>query len=459
MTSLPKKFTAHVVSGNYPSRTIERRAIVTLCRQQVPIGTVAWFTKRHLDTVTRWRDRFANGNVLDDKPRPGAERKFDDAAERQIFLFYTQTPPPPGCRRWTLRWGETYLADDGIRVDHCTLMRILHKYRFQSHKRIDFMHLIDPDFFPKFEHITSVYKAGHPYLFCFDECPCLQAITRDVPDLPGHDGSLKIDNRYHRHGTTDLIAFMNYATGQVFHRCTPNHDTATLVQVFTEHVLNQPADAKLHYICDNLYPHFNDQLCQAVAQLSGVNYNPLSCGKHRRKWLQRDDKRIVIHFIPFHSSWLNMIESWFSVMKSHCLRHSWFDSVDALRDEIAEFIRTWNQRFAHPFKFRYDGVGLQESFICRLTRLIASKSPQMDTKFLTNQFLLLHNVWSNYHGNVSPQNWAEFYDKFEKGEKIIQRIIETEKGPIRKKRAQEALEKLKNTLQPELVNNQPGKAA
>ena len=372
MTSLPTRITAQVFSGNFPSRTIERRAIITLHQQDVPGGTIAWFVERHPTTIARWRDRFAQGNVLDDRPRPGAKPKFNHIMRRQIFSFYTQTPPPPGCRRWTLRWAEKYLAESPMKLDHCTLMRILHQNGFQPHKRFDFMHLIDPDFFPKSEHIISVYKAGYPHLFCFDECPCLQAITRDIPDLPGEDGSLRIDNRYHRHGTTDLIAFMNYATGNIFHRCTANHDTQTLMRVFTEHVREQPAEATLHYICDNLYPHFNDQFCQTVADLSSVTYPPASCGQKRREWLQRDDKRIVIHFIPFHSSWLNMIESWFSVLKSHCLRYSWFDSVTALRDEINMFTESWNQHFAHPFVFRYDGVGLQEAFIRRFTRLLCS---------------------------------------------------------------------------------------
>jgi transposase len=459
MTSLSRKIAAQVVAGNFPSRILQRRAIITLHQQEVPVGTIAWFVGRHRATVARWCDRLAHGHVLDDRPRPGAEPKFDDAMKGQIFSFYTQTPPPPGCRRWTLRWAENYLAGGPMKLDHCTLMRILHRYGFQPHKRVDFMHLIDPDFFPKTEHILSVYNAGHPYLFCFDECPCLQAITRDVPDLPGQDGSLKIDNRYHRHGTTDLIAFMNYATGQIFHRCTSNHDTETLISVFTEHVQQQPVDAPLHYICDNLSPHFNDAFCQAVAALSGVRYAPLSCGPKRRQWLRREDKRIVIHFIPFHSSWLNMIESWFSVLKSHCLRHSWFDSVTALQDEIRRFIQSWNWHFAHPFTFGYDGSGLQEAFIRRFTRLLGSNNPQVSCKFLTNQLLLVHNVWTDYHATVPEKCWAEFYAAFTNSQQTMMRTIQADGGPIRRQRAERVLEQVNAVLEPYLVDHDQRKTA
>jgi hypothetical protein len=62
------------------------------------------------------------------------------------------------------------------------------------------------------------------------------------------------------------------------------------------------------YIMDNLNTHFNDEFCKAVAELSNVTYDPLKTGFERRQWLQRENKRIVIHFTPFHGSWLNMIE-------------------------------------------------------------------------------------------------------------------------------------------------------
>ena len=93
MTSLSTKITAQVTAGNFPLRTIERRAIITLHQQDIPVGTIVWFLGRHPATIVRWRDRFAQGHALDDQSRPGAEPKFDDTMKRQIFSFYTQMPP------------------------------------------------------------------------------------------------------------------------------------------------------------------------------------------------------------------------------------------------------------------------------------------------------------------------------------------------------------------------------
>ena len=85
------------------------------------------------------------------------------------------------------------------------------------------------------------------------------AMGRLAPDLlPTIGYPLAKEFQYRRHGTTDIMAFLEPSTGDVFCRCTENHNTQTLSRVFTEHVELQPEHASLHYICDNLNTHFND---------------------------------------------------------------------------------------------------------------------------------------------------------------------------------------------------------
>lgn len=96
------------------------------------------------------------------------------------------------------------------------------------------------------------------------------------------------------------------------------------MRVFKEHVRTLPSDAQIHYIMDNLNTHFHDHFCEAVAELSDETYTPIEHGAERRKWLQKDDKRIVVHFVPFHGSWLNMIEIWFGILNKKCLKHQSF---------------------------------------------------------------------------------------------------------------------------------------
>ena len=157
------------------------------------------------------------------------------------------------------------------------------------------------------DHITDLYLKPPEYLFNFDECTGLQAKNPLAPNLPAAPNTPGYeDPSYSRNGTVDLLAFLRPKTGEVFGRCTPNHNTQTLVRVFKEHVCTLPSDVSLHYIMDNLNTHFHNDFCKAVAALSNATYVPLKTGEERRQWLQSDDKRIVIHFVPFHGSWLNM---------------------------------------------------------------------------------------------------------------------------------------------------------
>ncbi|KKL82931.1 hypothetical protein LCGC14_1979840 [marine sediment metagenome] len=238
-------------------------------------------------------------------------------------------------------------------MSHSTIGRILKMHALRPHLRKYFLTITDPEFFPKMEHIIELYLNPPEYLFCFDECTGIQAIQRLAPDFPVSAGStFSREFQYKRNGTTDLIAFLRPKTGKVFARCTDNHNTETLVKVFTEHVKRQPKDADLHYICDNYSTHFNDAFCKAVAKLSGIIYTPLKTGKERRHWLQSGNKRITIHFLPFHGSWLNMIEIWFGLLADKCLKNGWFESVEALMQAIIAFIETWDKYFAHPFTLR-----------------------------------------------------------------------------------------------------------
>ena len=66
-----------------------------------------------------------------------------------------------------------------------------------------------------------------------------------------------------------------------------------------------------------------------------------------RRWLARHP-RFILHFIPTSSSWLNLVESWFSQLSQKAVRRGVFRSVIDLEQAIAAFLDTWN---AHPTPF------------------------------------------------------------------------------------------------------------
>jgi transposase len=222
------------------------------------------------------------------------------------------------------------------------------------------------------------------------------------------------------------------------------------VRVFKEHVNTLPSDAPLHYIMDNLNTHFNDDFCKAVAELSGVTYNPLKTGIERRQWLRNENKRIVIHFTPFHGSWLNMIEIWFGILNKKCLKHQAFQSVPILQEIIEEFIETWNNFFAHPFTWTYTGEGLYEKAITRFNKLLLIKSKQMDIikskqmdiKFLTKQLLLMFNITKTYYKKVRTKVWKQLHDLITDRKDYINSIISSATKERQIAKAQMALDQL-----------------
>ncbi|MBU0493823.1 MAG: transposase, partial [Chloroflexi bacterium] len=58
---------------------------------------------------------------------------------------------------------------------------------------------------------------------------------------------------------------------------------------------------------------------------------------------------------PKHTSWLNQIEIWFSILVRKLLKRASFSSVEELQQRILNFIDYFNRTMAKPFKWTYTG--------------------------------------------------------------------------------------------------------
>jgi transposase len=405
----------------------------------------------HISTVRKWILCAKDGDDLCDKKRSGRPPVYTERIQMKTIAFYCQVSPLPGCNTWSMRWAEKYLKEHSEIMDcsisRSTIQRILKSHVLRPHLHKYFLAITDPDFFPKMNHIVEVYLNQPEYLFNFDECTGLQAKNPLAPNLPAAPEKPRYEEfEYKRNGTTDLMAFLNPKTGKVFGRCTPNHNTQTLVRVFKEHVNTLPSNASIHYIMDNLNTHFNDEFCKAIADFSNVTYKSLKTGIERRQWLQNENKRIVIHFLPFHGSWLNMIEIWFGILNKKCLKYQSFQSVELLQETILEFIETWNNHFAHPFTWKYTGEGLHEKAIGRFNKLLLIESKQMDINFLTKQFLLMFNIAKIYKIVQQTKVWQQLYDLLVGKRDFIKGIINNATKIRHKIKAQQALDQLMATF-------------
>jgi len=432
---------------------LQRRAmVVALSLGGIDRRSIAIFLTMHPKTVQRWVCRVEEGRPLQDAKRCGRPRRFSDAARLMTIAVYCRhTPPLPGVHRWSMRDAQKYFKEHpetlGHPISHATIQRILAEHSLRPHRRKYYLQITDPDFFPKMEHIIACYSDPPQYLYCFDECTGIQALNRITPTLPvAANRPFLEDFDYRRNGTTDLLAFLNPANGKIYGQCTPNHNRKTLCRVFSAHVGLHPPQAEIHYIMDNFNTHFHDDFCLTVAKLSGVAYSSLATGAQRRQWLQSPHKRIVVHFVPFHASWLNMVEIWFGILKSKCLRHSHFFSVAALQENILAFIDTWNEFYAHPFHWSYTGEGLHRKAVRRFCRLLCLETDQMDSKFLTSQLLLMSNIAEQYLMFIPTGDWLHLVNLANEKTDYITRIIESDTRPRAQIKARKAYNRFVQTI-------------
>ncbi len=415
--------------------------------------TISWLTDVHPSTIGRWIARANAGEQLCDHPRSGRPLIFTEDIRMKTTAFYCQTRPLPNCGKWTLRWAAASLKEHpeqvGAAPGKSTIHRILEGNGLKPHRSRYFLHITDPDFFPKMEHLVALYMNPPRNLYFFDECPGIQILKRLTPDLQTEKSKVWLEEfEYIRNGTMDVFAFFKHSDGTVYAECHASHETETFLAVFRRHVAQSPPGERLDYVMDNLACHRGYRFCQLVAELSDVecpSEKTLSTQEKRVEWLGSSEKMIVIHFTPFHGSWLNLVEIWFGIMGAKVLRGS-FGSPDELKAAFNAFVELWNSLLAHSFNWPYNGDGLHELAVRRFTEMLQVEPMKMDIRILTKELMLMTNMLNSYYSKVSESVWNQLVVTTSSQLDAIEAIIEQEKGPIRTKKACLAVEGLTSAV-------------
>lgn len=316
-------------SQTAPLREVRQARALLWAAEGVSNGEIARRSETNRSTVRRWRSRFETegfGSVGRIRPGRGRPPEIDAAKIEAIVHDTLHTVPEDGSEAWSTR---TMAHRHGVGKD--TVARIWRSRRLRPWKVDTFKLSTDPNFEDKVIDVVGLYlnPPQAAAVFAFDEKTQVQALDRTQPSLPmtpGRAGTMTHD--YRRHGTLDLFAAMNLATGEVLHDTRRRHTGKDVLAFFKLVDTHVPGDLKLHVVLDNLSAHTSQPV---------------------REWLEHPKRRRwQLHFTPTSSSWLNLIETWFSVLTRKALTNASFNSVTQLQERIDRWVENWNNN-PEPF--------------------------------------------------------------------------------------------------------------
>jgi len=214
-----------------------------------------------------------------------------------------------------------------------------------------------------YQQAPSLAKQGERTIST-DELTGVQALERKHPGLPLAPG--KVERRefeYIRHGTRSFILSRDVVTGKVLAPfCGPTRTEQDFLAHVQAVVATDAGATRWHIVCDQLNTHQSESLVRWVAELSGSTEHLgikgesgiLASMGSRAAFLRQSEHKVVFHYTPKHSSWLNQIEIWLSILVRKLLKRGSFVSVEALEAKVLAFIEYYNQT-AKPFRWTYQG--------------------------------------------------------------------------------------------------------
>jgi transposase len=327
-----------------PQRDVKRARIVLLAAQDRSTRSIAEEVGVQPRIVSTWRQRFADHGLdgLKEQPRAGKKPIYGKVTNKRILGLLDQSPPA-GYGRWSGPLLAKALGD--VHVQY--VWRFLREHNIELAARKSWCESNDPEFAAKAADVVGLYIAPptKAIVLCVDEKPSIQALERAQGYLKLANGRALTGHShdYKRHGTTTLFAALEVATGKIIAAHSKRRRRVEFLGFMNSVVAAFP-DHSIHVILDNLNTH-----------------------KKNERWLKKHPK-VRFHFTPTRSSWLNQVETWFSILQGQSLTGASFTAVEQLQDHIDAFIAAYNHT-ATPFAWTKKKVYQRRFKNRRITQL------------------------------------------------------------------------------------------
>ena len=299
--------------------------------------------------VIQWEQRFRNAGLAGLADAKGRGRKpwIAPAVREKIIVRATQ--PPAHRTRWSVRTMAKAMG-----VSKATVQRLWSATGIKPHITRTFKLSNDKHFAEKFWDVIGLYlnPPDRALVLCCDEKSQCQALERTQPGLPVVRGYSRTQTHdYKRHGTITLFAALSYLDGKIFSQTAAKHTHRQWLAFLKQLDRDTPPDLTLHLIADNYATHKHAKV---------------------KSWLrwrnQRQHKvcgadRVVLHFTPTSSSWMNLVERFFRDLTEDVVREGSFTSVVELVQAIAGYL---DDRNLSPKRYVWKAKG--EEILAKIQR-------------------------------------------------------------------------------------------
>ena len=315
--------------------------------------------------------------ILSDRPRTGRPCKFSQ--EQFVKIIAIACEDPARSKRPISHWTARELADEAVlrnivpSISVRTVQRLLNDVDLKPHRIKYWLNARPKDldlFYKEVQKICDLYAQAFNLfeqgvkIMNVDEKTGIQALERLNKTLPVKPGLVeRQEHSYIRNGTLCLTPNFEVATGQII---APTIGKTRKEEDFVQHIkqtVSTAPDSQWIFICDQLNTHKSEGLVRYIAKTLGINEELGVKGKSgilktmdtRATFLKDETHRIRFVYTPKHTSWLNQVEIWFSILTRKLLKRGNFTSTKDLEQQLRDFIAYFNATMAKPFRWTYTG--------------------------------------------------------------------------------------------------------